>query len=355
MSPKKGTLANREPTVVYPDTSPQLMIAYRIFGPGHDKLDDLECQKTRIFKSRPIDGESVLTSLGQDIVKSLNVNVSQISAAYMRYEAEIKRMNKAERIHEKRKRAQFDGAGAEDEEEDEDDSDGDGVLEVDADGNVAGALKRGKSHVWDEDEDPYEQFYSDPALWITRENALARTRAMRATIAEMNKNLRTIQVFYNKKMESNMDLDQGVERSVHNLLAVTLYAEKLEHLIRLHDDMYPETCWKSRDRMNVTFGEKVPWTIHKIWDMEERLGDMKPVMTACKSTVTKLAKTNLITETKELRAGLRVKLVKFAALCLAEEARDDFKNELEEELKQMGRSCARGDGKGCGESGKRLC
>lgn len=102
----------------------------------------------------------------------------------------------------------------------------------------------------------------------------------------------------------------------------------------MHEGKSRGTKWESRDHPGVTFGPKVPWAIHRVYELDERLNAMKPVMAACERTQNKLGTTKLLTATKQLHVELRFRLVRFAALCLAEEARDEFKKEFEEELKQ---------------------
>lgn len=322
-TPKRDKEVNRDPTTVYPDTSPPLQRAYRIFGPGHNDLATLEGLKDEMFIiGTPEAGESWLTPMGQEVASSLGASVAEILQAYGRYKEEIERMNKADRIHEKRKQAQGDSGDSEDEENEY-------FVEVNANGKIKGVPRE-----WGEDEDPLEQFWRDPVLWLSKTEALSRIQGMRASIAEMNATMRDIQRFYQQKMESSKDLDQGVERSVDILHEMTFYSETLEEIIDMHDSECPGTTWESRDQPGVTFGPKVPWVIHRLYDLDERVDEVKPVMTACKRTRLQLAGTKLLTTKKQLRAELRFRLVRFATLCLPEAARDDFKKELEEELKK---------------------
>lgn len=331
MPPKKDREIHRDPTTVYPDNSPTLRRAYRIFGPGLNEPSALENLKNDIFvRGVPEHGETWLTPHGQEIGRTLGVGVAEILEAYGAYKTEIERMNEVDRIEKKRKQVRVGGGVDEDENEDEDKEDGQYVVEVNANGKI-----RGEPTVWDEDEDPYEQFWRDAALWLSRANALSRTRTMRASIAEMNTTLRELQRFYKHKMQPGADLDGVVATSVDHLHDLSDYARHLEEVIKMHEGKSAGTTWESRDRPGVTFGPNVPWAIYVVHELDERIDDMKPVLAACKRTQGKLAATKLHTTTKELRVELRVKLVRFATFCLPEEARGEFKKALEEESRQQ--------------------
>lgn len=321
MTPKKDKETHRDATVVYPNTTDLLRLAYRIFGPGHNELEDLDSVKNKMFiRGIPEEGESWLTALGQETQRSLDVSVTEILEAYAVYMKEIERMNGWDNVHKKRKQAQLDGS---------EDAGDDWVVELKSNGKI-----KSEAHEWAEGEDPYEQFWKDPALWLDRDDALARARAMRGTIAEMNATLPKVHDFYTRKMEFSRDFHEILAACANHLRDLTTYAEVLEDVIKMHEGKSRGTTWESRDRPGVTFGPRVPWAIHRVYDLDERLEAMKPVLAACEHTQHRLAQTNLLTTTKELRMELRFKLVRFAALCLAEEARNDFKKELEEKLKQ---------------------
>lgn len=336
MTPQKDKETNRDPTTVYPENSPRLARAYRIFGPGHNELETLENLKNDMFvRGTPGQGETWLTPLGQEIERSLSVGVAEILEAYATYKSEIERMNRVEQIHKKRKEAHLSGGGegggrGEDENEDQaEGSSGGFVVQVGANGKI-----RGVPHDWAEGEDPYEQFWRDPALWLTRAEALSKTRAMRSSIAEMSTTMRGVQRFYNQKMTADRDLGRAVAKSAAHLEHLTLYAEKIEEVITMHAGLSRGTTWESRDQPGVTFGPAVPRAIHLVCELDGRVDEMGPVAAACERTRARLASTRLLTTARELRVDLRVKLERFAALCLPEEARDAFKEALQEELKQ---------------------
>lgn len=321
MTPKKDKETHRDPTAVYPDTSPTLRLAYRIFGPGHNEPEELDGVKNQMFiHGIPEAGESWLTPLGQEIQRNLDLSVEKILEAYSTYKKEIERMNGWDNIERKRKQARLDS---------DEDGGGDWVVDLKSDGKI-----KSVAHEWAEGEDPYEQFWRDPVLWLDKAEALARARTMRGSIAEMNATLRKIQGFCERRTGLGNDLRQALascEDHLHDLIA---YSEGLEDVIKMHQGKSRGTKWESRDRPGVTFGPKVPWAIHRVYELDERLDAMKPVMAACERTQNRLASTKLLTTTKELHLELRVKLVRFATLCLAEEARNEFKKEFEEKLKQ---------------------
>ncbi|KAG6357373.1 hypothetical protein INS49_013250 [Diaporthe citri] len=324
MTPKKDKETHRDPTVVYPDTSPSLRLAYRIFGPGHNEPEKLDSVKDKMFiRGVPEAGESWLTPLGQEIQRNLDLSVEKILEAYSTYKREIERMNRWDNVHKKRKQARLD----------RDEDGGDWVADLKTDGKIKSVV-----HDWAEGEDPYEQFWKDPALWLNKEEALVRTRAMRGSVAEMNATLRKIQGFCERRMGLGNDIHQALARCEIHLHDLIAYSEGLEEVIRMHEGKSRGTTWESRDRPGVTFGPKVPWAIHRVYELDERLDSMKPVLAACERTQNRLASTKLLTTTKVLHVELRVKLVRFAALCLAEEARNEFEKEFEEELKQRGKS-----------------
>lgn len=334
MTPKKDKETHRDPTTAYPDNSPTLRRAYRIFGPGLNEPQTLENLKNDMFvRGVPEQGETWLTPHGQEVGRTLGVGVAEILEAYGAYKTEIERMNEADRVEKKRKQARVGGGGDsseaggdEDEEEEEADDDGQYVVEVNASGKI-----KGEPTVWGEDEDPYEQFWRDAALWLSRQDALSRTRTMRASIAEMNTTLMELQRFYKHKMQPGADLDTVVATSVDHLHDLTDYAAHLEEVIKMHEGKSPGTTWESRDKPGVTFGPNVPWAIYVVHELDERIDDMKPVLAACKRTQGKLAGTKLLTTIKQLRVELRVKLVQFATFCLPEEARAEFKKAIAED------------------------
>lgn len=338
MTPQKDKETNRDPTAVYPENSPRLARAYRIFGPGHNELETLESLKNDMFvRGIPEQGETWLTPLGQEIERSLSVGVAEILEAYATYKNEIERMNRVDQIHKKRKQAHLGGSGegggrGEDENENENEAEGSSggfVVQVGANGKI-----RGVPHDWAEGEDPYEQFWRDPALWLTRAEALTKTRAMRSSIADMSTTIRGVQRFCDQKMAAGRDLGRAVAKSTAHLQDLALYAEKLEEVVRMHAGLSRGTTWESRDQPGVTFGPGVPRAIHLVCELDGRVDEMGPVAAACERTRARLASTKLLTTARELRVDLRVKLERFAALCLPEEARDAFKKALQEELKQ---------------------
>lgn len=67
------TPKNRDATAVYPGTSPKLVQAYRVFGPGHDSLEALAEHKRTILGA-----EGELTRMGEDLAISLGLDTEQI-------------------------------------------------------------------------------------------------------------------------------------------------------------------------------------------------------------------------------------------------------------------------------------
>lgn len=76
------TPENRDATAVYPATSPKLVQAYRIFGPGYDSLEALaEQKKTIIVKASSSSDQTQpggLTRLGEDLAASMGLDIDQI-------------------------------------------------------------------------------------------------------------------------------------------------------------------------------------------------------------------------------------------------------------------------------------
>ncbi|KAI3396508.1 hypothetical protein diail_12128 [Diaporthe ilicicola] len=329
MTPKKGTKTNRDPTLVFPTISPELTLAYRIFGPGQEEVKVLDKQLNAIISSESIgaDEEPVCTPLGEDIKKSLNMNLDQILEAFEAYKNEIKRMNKIDRIHLKRKLAQCDGANDADEDE------SDGVEEIDPNADSSDD-ENDDDYEWDSDEDPYEQYYADPALWLSKETALARQGATLASLRSMKTALDDLQAYYAKNLTSSKVLEQAFKNSAINLDTLTRYAEKVEQIIMMHKNKCPRSTWKSRDRMNVTFGEKVPWIIDKVYDLEDRIEGMQSPLAAARRARLRLASTRVATTAKDMREELRAKLVQFAAMCFTHQTRAEFKERLKQEAKE---------------------
>lgn len=330
---KKDTEKSRDATLVYPNISPELLLSYRIFGPGHEKVEDLDKAKIRIVRPQTAepDGEQEFTQLGEDLKNDLEVDLTKTLAVYEAYKKEIERMNKVDRIHQKRKLAQCDGI------EDTNGDDSDEVEEIDpnAESSEDDMNEFGKG------EDPYEQFYMDPALWLSKEDALTRQQASIASLRNMRTTLDEIRTFYNEKMAPGKDIDQCIGASARNLDALIRYAGMVEQVITMHENKCPKSTWKSRERMNVTFGEKVPWIINKVYNVEDRINDMKPALAASKRLRHKLASTRLLTTTQDTRKMLRAKLIRFAVQCFAASARTKFKKELDEEAKEWGRCLLR--------------
>ncbi|KAK7731794.1 hypothetical protein SLS53_008615 [Cytospora paraplurivora] len=94
----------RPATVVYPQITPELTLAYRIFSPGlaHEEgLEKLEMQMHRITEDVYVDeevtfekGKQVRRGVGilEDLKKQMGVTEDQITEAYNAYKAEIERM-----------------------------------------------------------------------------------------------------------------------------------------------------------------------------------------------------------------------------------------------------------------------
>ncbi|KAL1853564.1 hypothetical protein Daus18300_011768 [Diaporthe australafricana] len=323
---KKDHEKNREATIVYPNTSPELLLAYRIFGPGHRDVEKLDEAKNDILRPKTADrdGEVELKPVGEDIKKTLNVDLEKILAMYEAYKREIERMKKVERIHEKRKLAQRDGI------DNANGDDSDEVEEIDPNAESS----EDDMNEFGQGEDPYEQFYKDPALWLSKKTALTRQQASIASLRNMRATLDDIRTFYNGKMSPGRDLEQCIEASAQNLDGLIRYAGIVEQVILIHENKCPQSTWKSRNRMNDTFGERVPWIINKVYNIEDRVKGMKPDLAASKRLRLRLASAGLPTTTQATRKELRSKLVRFATLCLAASTRADFKKELEDEAKQ---------------------
>lgn len=218
MTPTKDKETDRDPTVVYPDTSPRLRLAYRIFGPGHNEHEELEGVKNKFFiHCQPEAGESWLTPLGQEVQRNLDLSVEEILEAYGVYKKEIDRMNGWDDVHNKRKQARLDG----------DEDGGDWVTELKSDGKI-----KSVAHDWAEGEDPYEQFWRDPALWLDKEDALSRTRTMRGSIGEMDATLRKVQNSCKRRTGLGNDIYQALAKCETHLHDLTKYAEGLEAVIK---------------------------------------------------------------------------------------------------------------------------
>ncbi|ROW11931.1 hypothetical protein VPNG_05251 [Cytospora leucostoma] len=101
----------RPATVVYPQMTPELTLAYRIFSPGlaHEEgLGKLEMQMHRITEDVYVDeevtfedGKQVRRGVGilEDLKKQMGVTEDQITEAYKAYKAEIERMMDEDRAY----------------------------------------------------------------------------------------------------------------------------------------------------------------------------------------------------------------------------------------------------------------
>lgn len=348
MTPKKATQKHRDATVVYPGTSPQLMLAYRIFGPGHESIEALVQQRQSIIKHhRPEDGEGWLTPLGMDISRSMKIDVDEINAAYKAYKKEIKRMNKADRIHENRKQAQLDGVDPEDMDEDEDDSDDSDEIESSSSSSGGQHEENGsdKDEANDKqdkddsekDEDRYKQ-YLNPDLWLSKEEALTRTRNMRATIEEMNATVSIILDNYNEEIPATKECNQAMDKSVNNFLNVRRFAYHLENLIKLHDNKKPEAMWVSPDLKNITFGERVPEALYFVHDLQRRVEYMHKALFLTNRVRTKFLKATTLVTKKQFMAELMFNLRRFAAMACTKEKREEFLGRLKEERQRFSMS-----------------
>lgn len=356
MTPKKDKVKHRDAAVVYPGTSPELMRAYRIFGPGHESLEVLAQQRDSVLKREG--WETWLTPRGVEIARGLDVDVDGIIAAYEAYKKDIERMNKVDRIHKKRKQAQLDGVGAEDEDQDENDSDG--VEEVSSssvssgaqDDNEGGSNESGSnegdsneggsdkdSEENDEEnnegekEDPLQKFLG-PDLWLSQGKALAGAKALNAIIEQMHVTVGSILDNYCEEFPNSNELSQAMEKFVKNFQKVRTYAYLVENLIRLHDNKTPKSTWKSPDAVNVTYGDKVPETLCKFYELKDRVRDMQKYLDICEKVRDRFLKTTLRDSKVMLMRYLMFSMRKFASMCCVEETRVDFLKELEEEREQ---------------------
>lgn len=354
MTPKKDKAKNRDAAVVYPGTSPELMRAYRIFGPGHESLEVLAHQRNSILTGQ--EWETWLTPRGMEIARGLNVDVDGIIAAYEAYRKDIERMNKVDRIHEKRKQAQLDGVDAEDEDEDGDDSDGgvevvsssscssgsSGAQDDNDDGSDKNSETNSEENSEESEEGDEEDFLAQflgPDLWLSQEDALTRTRALRANIEQMHATVQSILDNYGRKdFPITDELMQAMEKFVRNFLKVRTYAYLLEKLIKQHDNKTPRSTWKSPDAAGVTYGDKVPETLYKLYELRDRLKEMRKYLAICKYARDRFLKSNLRDVKVQFMRGLMFNLRKFAAACCVEETRVDFLKELEEEREQWKKS-----------------
>lgn len=273
--------------------------------------------------------------MGQEIQAQTGFSIAKIQEAYEMYRAQVAHMNEMDRVLEtcKKRAAAADGDDDHNDGRDASDSDDydDCILETDGKDRV-----RGAQHEWEEGEDPYAQFWKVPVLWLNKGTAQARVVGMRHQIADILERLRGIESYYKAEMQPTRDLDQSILHSVENMADLAAYAKGLEEVIRSHEDRSPGTTWQSRDQPGVTFGPWVPWVIHRVYELDERLRDMAAPFELARLVPSKLDTTRMLTTTKELRAELREKLVEIAGLCLPEQSREGFKKELEEQLKEWG-------------------
>lgn len=360
MTPKKDKVKHRDAAVVYPGTSPELMRAYRIFGPGHESLEVLDHQRNSILSGEG--WETWLTPRGREIARGLNVDVDGIIAAYEAYKKDIERMNKVDRIHEKRKQAQLDGVGAEDEDQDGDESDGvevvsssscsSGATQDDNEGgsdnnevgpnnnegssdNNEGPSDKDLEETEEENsegdkEDPLKKFLG-PDLWLSQGKALAGAKALNAIIEQMHITVGSILDNYCEEFPNSNELSQAMEKFVRTFQKVRTYAYLVENLILLHDNKTPKSTWKSPDTVNVTYGDKVPETLYKFYELKDRVRDMQKALDICVKIRDRFLKTTLRDKKVTLMRCLMYSMRKFAAACCVEETRVDFLKELEEE------------------------
>lgn len=276
--------------------------------------------------------------MGQEIQAQTGFTIAVIHEAYEAYRAQVAHMNEMDRILETCKKRAAATDGDDNNDSDETDDYDDCILETDEKGK-----NRGTQHEWEQGEDPYAQFWKVPALWLNKGTAQARVVGMRHQIYDMLERLRAIESYYKAEMQPTRDIDQCVLHSVDNMADLAAYAKGLEQIIRSHEDKSPGTMWRSRDQPGVTFGPWVPWVIHRVYELDERLRDMAAPFDLARLVPSKLDTTRMLTTIKELRAELREKLLEIAGLCLPEQSREGFKKELEEQLKEWGESlCPRG-------------
>jgi hypothetical protein len=367
MGPKKDTTKNRDATIVYPRTSPELVLAYRIFGPGYDTIQNLDRQYNYVVKpNHPMEGESWLTPVGLDISLNMKISVDKIKAAYEAYKKEIERMNKVDRLNHMRKQAQLDGVDPENiymEQGDDRDDSSDGMagfpsssgsddqLEEDEDGSDEGESEGEENDdAFDDEEDdeeddedddeedvsfdeddPFKHQFLTPEMWLTKEEALARTKKMRETLDKMWPTLDKLLENWSESIPSTSESNQAMENAANNFLNLRRFAYNLEKLITLHDNKTPETMWVSPSQKNVTYGEKVGECHFFVHTTPDRAEVMRKALLAVDKVRVRFLEAPTVADKKQLFSELMYNVRRFAAQSITKEYRGRWLRQLAEE------------------------
>lgn len=348
------TPENRDATVVYPSTSPELVLAYRIFGPGYDSLEALAEQKTTIirpsFDLTTEGGGTELTALGEDLATTMDLEVGQIKSAYKRYKKEIKRMNKADRIDERKRRGQLDGVDTDDDDADDesdDDSDSEDSEETDSSSDqVRPSIEQDEEAEGEgEGEEPAPEReltraeilaqYLEPPFWLSRDEALLRTRAHRAKLERMHATIGKFIGIYTTRLPYAKPLAQAMKGFVDRFMRWYNDAMRLERFIELHDNGKPVSTWLSPDTRGVTYGPRVPHLLCMFWELDSLMGGMYRSLAHCDHLRRRLLVPGTTTELrKRFYHELVFNMRRFASMCVIQEVREGFVKGLEEERRQ---------------------
>ncbi|KAG8163125.1 hypothetical protein KVR01_007603 [Diaporthe batatas] len=277
------TPENRDATVVYPGTSPELMMAYRIFGPGYNDLDALAEQKRAIVTpSCDLTGEGggggELTRLGQDLAASMDLDINQIMYSPDSQEPSPKRQKTL--------------------------------------------------------EERLEIYLTTPDLWVGRDAALARTRTHVAALDEMHATIGTFLEIYTTRLPYAKPLGQAMDRLIFNFMRWRDDAARIERLIELHDNSRPWAMWVSPETPGVTHGPRVAQALFMFWELDRIIVGMRRALAHCVHLRDKLLAARATDLRKRHYHELVFNLRRFASMCIIEELRGEFVDELEAERRQ---------------------
>ncbi|POS73397.1 hypothetical protein DHEL01_v208211 [Diaporthe helianthi] len=278
------TPENRDATVVYPSTSPELVLAYRIFGPGYDSLEALAEQKTTIirpsFDLTTEGGGTELTALGEDLATTMDLEVGQI-------------------------KSEGEGEGEEPAPERE--------------------LTRAEILAQ----------YLEPPFWLSRDEALLRTRAHRAKLERMHATIGKFIGIYTTRLPYAKPLAQAMKGFVDRFMRWYNDAMRLERFIELHDNGKPVSTWLSPDTRGVTYGPRVPHLLCMFWELDSLMGGMYRSLAHCDHLRRRLLVPGTTTELrKRFYHELVFNMRRFASMCVIQEVREGFVKGLEEERRQ---------------------
>lgn len=300
MTPTKDKQGDkyRPATVVYPQMTPELTLAYRIFSPGlaHEEgLEKLEMQMRRITEDVYVDeevtfedGKQVRRGVGilEDLKKQIGVTEDQITEAYNAYKAEIERMMEGDRAY---LAAKARGEVAED-------SDGDGrkrgTKRKTSSSSTAGAAakiarrktssssssveapdaqvkspsevgsnvtaddkKNTANEKEDKNENPIQQdvenisgdeevdedsieaeFHEVPTdRWTTKTQALAKLSDAQRVVSTMRSNLDLIHEFYKTQMVPRHEITEVFQSADSYVTRMRAYVQDIYEIVECHD------------------------------------------------------------------------------------------------------------------------